>query len=130
MDAAPAPDVAAAHVRPTARPRPWVTPFLVDDGSPGHPPDDPAVRRFWTAVVGPGAVADLLRLTAAAVTGRRIREPTHLTVLAREGLCHRHRRLVLLRPRVLHLSPRHLGVLSPALRLEYRSLLKQEQQGT
>ena len=125
MDAAPAPDVTAAlqHVRPTARPRPWVTPLPLRDDAPGHAPDDPAVRRYWTAVVGPSAVADLLRITAAARDLRRIRKPIHLATLAREGLCYRRGDIVLVSPRIPHLAPHHLRRLQPALRAEYRAIL-------
>ncbi len=122
MDAAPASGTAAA-VRPTARNRRWVTPLLFDRQAQGHRPDDPAVRRFWTAVVGPGAVADLLRLTAAAHAGIRIREPLRLARLTAEGLIDRSGSLVLVRPRIPFLARRHLRLLTPALRAEYRRLL-------
>ncbi|NIR39938.1 MAG: hypothetical protein GWN79_20710, partial [Actinobacteria bacterium] len=100
MDAAPASGTASATPRPTARPRTWVTPLLVEREAAGHDPDDPAVRRFWSAIVGPSAVADLLRLTAAARQQRRIREPVRLAQLAAEGLVDRSRDLVLVRPRI------------------------------
>jgi hypothetical protein len=126
MDAAPAPGVAADHLRPTVIPRRWVTPLLLpatDDPSDGHDPDDPAVRRFWTAAIGPGAVTDLLRLVAAARTGRRVREPLHLSSLASEGLCIRSGPVVAVRRRIPSLGRHHLARLSPALRAEYRRLL-------
>lgn len=122
MDAAPASGTAAA-VRPTARPRPIVFPLLFDRDAVGHAPDDPAVRRFWTAVVGPSAVADLLRLTAAAITGRRIQEPLRLATLATEGLVYRAGSIVLVRPMIPHLAQAQLRRLSPALRAEYGMLL-------
>ena len=121
MDAAPAPGTASA--RPTVIPRPWVAALLFDRAAPGHPPADPAVRRFWTAVVGPGAVADLLRLTAAARSGRRVREPIHLGVLAQEGLVVHHDGAILVRPLIPHLGERHQRLLSPAMRAEYRRLI-------
>src|SRR3990172_10625331 len=121
MDAAPAPGTATA--RPTIVPRPWVAVLLFDREAHGHAPTDAAVRRFWTAVVGPGAVADLLRLTAAAQTGRRLREPGHLSLLAAEGLVARDGDLVLVRPMIPFLSPRHQRMLHPALRAEYRRLI-------
>jgi hypothetical protein len=121
MDAAPAPGIATA--RPTVVPRRWIAALLFDRDAPGHEPTDPAVRRFWTAVVGPGAVADLLRLTAAAHSGRRVREPIHLGVLAAEGLVALHDGAVLVRPRIPHLGDRHLGLLSPAMRAEYRRVI-------
>jgi hypothetical protein len=121
MDAAPASGTAAA-TRPTAVPRPWVAPLLFDSEASGHRPDDPAVRRFWTAAIGPGAVADLLRLTAAAHRGRRIRQPLRVGLLAAEGLIEWSGDVILVRPVVPHLGPRHLRALSPALRVEYLRL--------
>lgn len=47
---------------------------------------DPYVRRFWTAAIGPGAVADLLRLATAARRGRPLRRPVHLATLVAVGL--------------------------------------------
>lgn len=123
MDAAPASGTTAA-TRPTAVPRSWVAPLLVDRGSDGHAPDDPAVRRYWTAAIGPGAVADLLRLTAAARAGRRIREPLRLPLLTSEGLVERDGAIVLVRPRIPHLGPRQLRRIHPSLRGEYLRLLE------
>jgi len=121
-DAAPASGAAAAP-RPTVRPRLWVDPLLFDRSADGHSPDDPAVRRFWTAIIGPSAVADLLRLTAAASTGRRIRMPLRLANLAAEGLIHRSGSIVLVRPTVPYLSPSQRQRLHPALRSEYAELI-------
>ena len=121
MDAAPAPGTATA--RPTIVPRPWVVALLFDRKAPGHAPTEPAVRRFWTAVVGPGAVADLLRLTAAAQSGRRLLEPVHLGLLAAEGLVARNGNLVLVRPMIPFLDERHQRMLNPSLRAEYRRLI-------
>jgi len=120
MDAAPAPGTATS--RPTVEPRKWIAVLPFDRESEGHAPADPAVRRFWTAVVGPGAVADLLRLTAAARSGRRLREPLHLAQLAAEGLVARDGDIVLVRPRIPFLADRHLRRLRPALRAEYRAI--------
>ncbi len=126
MDAAPAPGTVAAY-RPTVVPRPWVeVGFRPAPASGGHHPTEAAVRRFWTAVIGPGAVADLLRLIAAAHSGRRLREPIHLGVLASEGLAHRFAGLVLVSPLVPHLDAGRQGRLRPALRAEYRALLDAE----
>ncbi len=122
MDAAPASGTTAA-IRPTVRPRPWVAPILFELAARGHSPDDPAVRRFWTAIVGPSAVADLLRLTAAAVAGRRVREPLRLAHLAAEGLVHRSGSIVLVRPTIPYLSPAQLRRMKPTLRVEYNDLI-------
>ncbi len=80
------------------------------------------MRRFWTAVMGPRAVADLLRLTAAARGGIRIREPLRLARLAAEGLVDRSGEIVLVRPRIPFLASRHQRLLTPALRAEYREV--------
>ena len=59
--------------------------MLVD--RPGHfAPSDPYVRRFWVAAIGPGAVAELLRLVRAAEKGEDVRLPRHLPALIRAGL--------------------------------------------
>lgn len=65
-----------------------VTPVArrVATAEPRFPVTHPYVRRFWTAVLGPGAVADLLRLAAAARGGRSLRRPVHLPVLVAAGL--------------------------------------------
>jgi len=122
MDAAPAPGTVAAY-RPTVVPRPWVQVATRPGLADGHHPTDAAVRRYWTALIGPGAVADLLRLVAAAGRGRRIREPLHLAVLAAEGLIHLAPGLVLVPPLIPHLDDNRIARLRPALRAEYRALL-------
>jgi len=106
-------------VRITSVPRPWIRPRLLHTGRQGHAPEDPIVRRFWTALVGPGAVADLLRLTAAAHSGRTIRRPVHLPVLLREGLIERAGDEILVHPRIPTMAPSHLRRLRPGLRSEY-----------
>ncbi|HUG32442.1 MAG TPA: hypothetical protein VMM14_06070 [Acidimicrobiia bacterium] len=74
-----------APVRPTARVRPTVPVRLVstDDGVEAS---DPYVRKFWVAALGPGAVAELLRLVSAAGKGEEVRLPRHLPQLLRTGL--------------------------------------------
>lgn len=49
-------------------------------------PSDPYVRRFWVAAIGPGAVAELLRLVRAAREGEEVRLPRHLPTLLRTGM--------------------------------------------
>ena len=48
--------------------------------------DDPYVRRHWVALLGPSAVADLMRLVAAARRGGTVPEPIHLSTLLRWDL--------------------------------------------
>lgn len=76
---------AGAPVRPTARIRPTVPVRLIpsDDGVEAS---DPYVRKFWVAALGPGAVAELLRLVSAAGKGEEVRLPRHLPQLLRTGL--------------------------------------------
>jgi hypothetical protein len=127
MDTAPASGAVEA-LRPTAVPRPWIRPLLLagHERRPDHAPDDPAIRRYWTALIGPGAVADLLRLTSAALSGRALRRPLHLQVLLREGLVERNGSSFLVRRRVPALSEGQQRRLSPRLRAEYRRLLSSE----
>ena len=122
MDAAPVPGAEETSVRTTSLPRPWIRPRLLPAGRAGHRPDDPAVRRFWVALIGPGAVADLLRLTAAAHARRTVRRPVHLAVLLREGLVERDGEQILVHPLVPALLPCHLRRLRPGLRAEYQAL--------
>ncbi|MBM3694704.1 MAG: hypothetical protein FJW79_02030 [Actinobacteria bacterium] len=125
LDAAPAPGAAeVALLRPTAIPRPFIRPRLAPaTGGAGHAPDDPMVRRYWSALVGPGAVADLLRLTVAARRGRRLRRPLHLPSLLREGLVHRQGAAILVPEVVPLLDEGQQRRLHPSLRAEYRRRL-------
>ncbi len=122
MDAAPAPGTVAAY-RPTVVPRPWVRVEFHPTPPVGHHPTEAAVRRFWTALVGPGAVADLLRLIAAAGSGRRLREPLHLAVLTAEGLAHPAGDVVVVPRLVPYLDATRIARLRPGLRAEYRLLI-------
>ena len=123
--AAPAPGAAEVIVlRPTAIPRPFIHPRLAPSPAAlGHSPDDPMVRRYWSALVGPGAVADLLRLTAAARRGRRLRRPLHLASLLREGLIRREGEAIVVPDRVPLLDEGQQRRLHPSLRAEYRRRL-------
>lgn len=123
MDAAPASGAAEVASRTTALPRPWIVPRLIAADRPGHAPDDPAVRRYWTALIGPGAVADLLRLTASARNGRPIRRPLHLGLLLHEGLIGREAGHILVHRNVPMMTERHLRRLPASLRVEYRGLI-------
>lgn len=49
-------------------------------------PSDPYVRKFWVAALGPGTVAELLRLVRAADRGEEVRLPRNLPALLRTGL--------------------------------------------
>jgi hypothetical protein len=124
MEAAPVAGAAGANIRPTAVPRPWISPRLCQPTTQqSHAPDDPLIRRFWTALIGPAAVADLLRLTTTARNGGRIRRPTHLQILLSEGLAHRDGDTIVVPVRVPTLSESHQRRLHPTLRAEYRRAL-------
>jgi hypothetical protein len=106
------------------RRRPLVAPLLWTGRleGPGYAPHHSYVRRYWTAVLGPGAVADLLRLITAARRGRSLREPIHLAELARAGLVRFEPGRVWVQETVPPLSPRHLRRLPPSLRGEHQRI--------
>ncbi len=120
MDAAPL-SGAAGSTRPTVWRRPLVAPEPWDDplNAIGYPVHHPYVRRYWTAAIGPGAVADLLRMAAAARDGNRLRRPLHLPTLLTEGLVRARAGRLLVRPTVPPLPARHARRLPPALRAEH-----------
>lgn len=89
----------------------WPAP-LVDGVDPTHP----YVRAYWSAVMGTSAVADLLRLIAAARTNTPIPYPLFLHVLAAEGLAHHHGAHVLVHATVPPLGAKHVARLTPRLR--------------
>lgn len=76
---------AGARLRPSARIRPTVPVHLIETDHPVDPAD-PYVRRFWVAALGPGAVAELLRLVNAAGKGEDVRLPRYLPHLLKAGL--------------------------------------------
>ncbi|MEA2002303.1 MAG: hypothetical protein U9N84_10535 [Actinomycetota bacterium] len=119
VESAPHPGAAASPVRRTATQRAIITPLPWETTStdiPSYPPDHPYVRRYWTATIGPGAVADLLRLATAAQRGRSLRRPTHLHVLVRAHLVHVRAGHVFVRTRIPRLNSIHIRLLPPDLR--------------
>jgi hypothetical protein len=115
---------AAAPARATVRRRPLVIPLLWTDHleASGYPPDHPYVRRYWTAVLDPGAVVDLLRLITAARRGRSLREPLHLGELARAGLVRFEPGQVWVGETVPPLSACQVRRLPPVLRGEHQRI--------
>lgn len=103
-------------------PRPWRDSLSHVGYSPAHA----YPRRYWTAIIGAAAVADLLRLTAAALRRGVIPRPIHLDVLAREGLVRAEAGVLWVRPTIPPLSAIHARRLPPALRLEHARLRWQE----
>jgi hypothetical protein len=122
---APHPGAAASLIRATARQRAIITPLPWETSNTSittYPTDHPYVRRYWTATIGPGAVADLLRLATAAQRGRSLRRPTHLHVLVRANLVHTKSGNVYVRTNIPQLSPLHVRLLPPDLRREHPRL--------
>lgn len=74
------------------------------------------VRQYWIPIIGPGAVADLLRLTAAAHSGRSLLEPIHLPSLLSAGLVRRDADTLLVPGTVRPLDRSLVKRLPPSLR--------------
>ena len=113
-DIAPSPGAAAripAQLRYRIAPRIWQEPT-----NAGFDPSHPYVRTYWTAVLGPGAVAELLRVICAAKRQRTIPHPLFLPVLCREGLVHYAERAVWVGAKIPPLDRHHVARLAPDLR--------------
>lgn len=61
-------------------------PTRTDRGIGRFEPSDVYVRRFWVAAIGPGAVAELMRLMRAAGKGEEVLLPRYLPILLRTGM--------------------------------------------
>ena len=128
----PRPPVASAtpvstdSTPPTMRNRPSIRPHLLPGTDHGRPPADPYVRRFWTAAVGPGAVADLLRLIRAGQRGTSILRPPHLNDLISIGLAGRSMGHIWVTASVPDLPWRLLRRLPPGLRRQHHAWLTEE----
>ncbi|MGQ0848921.1 MAG: hypothetical protein ACT4OP_07350 [Actinomycetota bacterium] len=94
-------------------------PVEVIGRSDGLPPTDLYVRRFWTAVLGPSVVADLLRITRAGQQGTEIRRPLGLQDLLRAGLAHVEGETIVVADRVPTVPVDQLRRLTPAMRLAH-----------
>ncbi|MDJ0663253.1 MAG: hypothetical protein QNJ75_01755 [Acidimicrobiia bacterium] len=122
VESAPRSGAAASSLRRTARQRAVIRPLpwdWADDEVPGYSATHPYVRLYWTATIGSGAVADLLRLVTAATRGRSLRRPTHLHVLVRSGLAHTHNGQVFVRSTIPPLSSIQVRLLPPDLRRKH-----------
>ena len=123
---APPPGVAVSPVgasRLTATRRITVEPEVWTERPPGFPAQHPYVRKFWTAAIGSGAVADLMRLAVAAQRGRSLPLPTSLSLLSREGLVSWSRGRLLTGTFVPAVPNRHIRNMTPALRREHQRAL-------
>jgi len=120
----PAPPPGAA-VRPadsvplTLVPRPIVEPVMWMRQSTGFPTQHPYVRKFWTAAIGSGAVADLMRLAVAAQRGRSLPLPSTVNLLSREGLVSWSGGRLLTSALVPPLPDHHVRRMTPSLRREH-----------
>lgn len=119
-DSAPRPGAvegqAHRRLRRTVRPRTVVSPLVWDSADPGYPVASDYVRTFWTATLGPGAVADLLRLATAASRGRSLRRPLSLSRLCVAGLARERSGRVEVRTVIPPLTPAQLRSLHPSIR--------------
>ena len=113
-DIAPLPGAAA---RISGQQRYQIAPRLWPHGlNGGVDPSHSYVRTYWTAVLGPGVVTELLRVITAAKRASTIPHPLFLPVLCREGLVHYAGKAVWVRDLVPPLSRRHVARLTPALK--------------
>ena len=100
--------------------RPVIVPTLFEGVADGVPATHPYVRTFWIPIIGPGAVADLCRLTAAAQRGRPLKLPVNLTTLARRGMVRRGRDGISVAGSVRSLTPAEARRLPPGVRLQHQ----------
>ncbi len=84
----------------------------------------PYVRAYWTAIVGASAVADLLRMIAAARRGASLPHPLFLPVLTREDLVHHAAGAIWVHEQVPALGRKQVARLSPPLRRAHPSDLR------
>ena len=109
-------------MRHTAMQRPVVRAELIRERIDGYAPTDQYVRTFWIPVVGPGAVADLLRLAAAAHSGRPLKRPNSLAQLIREGLAEPTTDgTIKVHQRIPGLNAKQVRQLPPALRRRHQA---------
>jgi len=122
VESAPNSGAAASPLRPTARQRAIIRPLPWETPNPDlvtYPTDHPYVRLYWTATIGPGAVADMMRLATAAKRGRSLRRPTRLHVLVRTNLVHARSGHTYVRTRVPQLTTIQIRLLPPDLRRQH-----------
>ena len=109
--------------RPTVVKRVTVEPAVWTDRPAGFPTHHPYVRTFWTAAIGSGAVADLMRLAVAAQRGRPLLLPTSTALLTQEGLVTWSRGRLLAGASVPPVPDRHLRRMPPSLRREHHRIV-------
>lgn len=104
---------------PILGPRPRIT-VRVCGGPAGVRPTHPYVRHWWTCVLGPTAVIDLLRMTRAAETNITLPVPMGLPRLIGAGLAHRHDDVVFLPERIPPVSAPFTDRIPVPLRIDHR----------
>lgn len=102
--------------------RPLISVELLDYNLGEFHVTDRYVRRYWTALLGPSAVADLLRMVAAAEKSVRIRRPHALSRLLTERLVIRTAHGYAVASRIGPLPDHRLQRLPRFLRAELRSI--------
>ena len=102
-------------LRPTVARRPLYL-VTVRKTRHGFVPTHLYVRRFWSAVLGAGAVADLMRIVQAGLRGNSLRRPVHLPLLLSAGLVRVDGNMITVRDRVPRLHPGAVALLGPTLR--------------
>ncbi|MCP3975104.1 MAG: hypothetical protein GY720_11500 [bacterium] len=105
-----------SRLRRTVWPRAIVSPRVWETPERGHAASSAYVRTFWTALLGPGAVADLLRLATAASRDRSLRRPLGLSRLCSAGLAREQEGQLEVRVTVPTLTKHQLRTLHPAVR--------------
>lgn len=113
-DIAPSPGAAArisAQRRTNVSPRLWPAPLIG-----GIRPTHPYVRAYWSAILGPSAVADLMRMIVAAGRSAALPYPLFVHALAREGLVHHLQGHIWVHSNVAPLGAQQVARLTPRLR--------------
>ncbi|MCP4307109.1 MAG: hypothetical protein GY926_08440 [bacterium] len=122
VESAPNSGAAAKPLRTTATQRAIIRPLPWESTNPElttYPTNHPYIRLYWTATIGPGAVADMMRLATAATRGRSLRRPTHLHVLVRANLVHVRAGHIYVRTRIPRLNNIQIRLLPPDLRRQH-----------
>ena len=104
------------EIRATALRRRSISPMIEPGSQSGLDATHVYVRRYWIPIIGPGAVADLLRLTAAAHSGRSLPEPVHLSSLLKARLVRRDADTLVVPDTVRPLDSSLVRRLPPSLR--------------
>lgn len=113
-----------AGVVPTIRIREHVKAKTIAGPLDGMRPESVYIRRFWVAAIGPGAVADLLRVTRAAKLKTTLRKPMYLHVLVQTGLAAYNGETVTVMNPVPLIPPHLLRRLPPKLRREHDTWMR------